>query len=88
MSKLRRMLADPHSDRTGTLCHRCPFPVSNPTDARLGLGAFNPAEDHLGAYRMGSAGTDPLDRSIGQMIRIRPGDECSGTLSPGEVAPS
>jgi radical SAM protein with 4Fe4S-binding SPASM domain len=86
MRKLRRMLADPHSDRTGTLCHRCPFPVSPPVDARLGLGVFNPVEDHLGYYCMGAAGTEPLDRNIGQMIRIRLGDEFSCTVSPGEVA--
>jgi hypothetical protein len=86
MRKLRRMLADPHSDRTGTLCHRCPFPVSDPADARLGLGAFNPAEDHLGAYCMGGGGTERLDRGVGQMLRIRPGDEFPVTVSPGEVA--
>ena len=86
MRKLRRMLSDPHSDRTGTLCHRCPFPVADPTDARLGLGVFNPAEEHLGLYCMGAAGTEPLDRGIGQMIRIRRGDEFPCAVAPGEVA--
>jgi radical SAM protein with 4Fe4S-binding SPASM domain len=86
MRKLRRMLGNPHSERTGTLCHRCPFPVADPIDAKLGLGVFNPAEDHLGSYCMGGSGTDPIDHGIGQMIRIRHGDEFPCAVPPGEVA--
>jgi MoaA/NifB/PqqE/SkfB family radical SAM enzyme len=86
MRKLRRMLSDPHSDRTGTLCDKCPFPVTDPAEALYGLGVFNPAEDHLGLYCMGSGGTEPVSRDFGRMIRIRTGDELPGVLAPGEAA--
>lgn len=86
MRKLRRMLGDPLSDRTGTICHQCPFPVADPIDARLGLGIFNPAKEHLGLYCMGSAGTGPVDSGISQLIRLRSGGEVASLLAPGEAA--
>ena len=50
MRKLRRMLANPLSDRTGTICHKCPFSVTSFADAKLGLDFFNPAEENLATY--------------------------------------
>lgn len=84
MRKLRRMLANPHSDRTGTICHKCPFPVSDPVDAKLGQGMFNPVEGHLGRYCMNSVGTGVLSRDLCQLVSIRL-EEKIPRVSPGEV---
>jgi hypothetical protein len=84
MRKLRRMLANPQSDRTGKICEKCPFPVSGSMDAELGLGLFNPAEEHVGLYCVNSIGTPSLDASFHKLVHVRL-DECARQLFPGEL---
>jgi MoaA/NifB/PqqE/SkfB family radical SAM enzyme len=50
LMKLRRMFADPTSDRQGTICHGCPFQPASWEDARFGSGPFDPVTYQHGHY--------------------------------------
>jgi len=84
MRKLRSMLADPYSDRTGTICHLCPFPVANPMDAKHGRGAFDPITTAMNLYLESENCTPPLDQAAAAMISVQLGNQCRQSMEPGE----